>query len=117
MKKYVFTLDLKNDQHLVDAYLTHHQSVWPEVINSIRHSQITKMEIYHVANRLMMIMETSDDFSFVTKAANDAADPKVQAWETLMDKYQEKLPFAKQGEKWVRMEQIFSLGDNSHLPY
>lgn len=109
MKKYVFTLDLKNDEHLIEAYLSHHQSVWPEVISSIKQSQITNMEIYHVANRLMMIMETRDDFSFATKAANDATDPRVQAWETLMNNYQERLPFAKQGEKWVRMEKIFSL--------
>jgi len=109
MKKYVFTLDLKNDEHLIEAYLSHHQSVWPEVISSIKQLQITNMEIYHVANRLMMIMETSDDFSFATKAANDAIDPRVQAWETLMNNYQERLPFAKQGEKWVRMEKIFSL--------
>ena len=109
MKKYVFTLDLKNDDQLIISYLDHHQSVWPEVIASIKGSGITNMEIYHVATRLMMIMETSDDFSFAQKAENDAADPKVQSWETLMDKYQERLPFAKQGEKWVRMKQIFCL--------
>ena len=109
MKKFVFTLDLKNDEQLIKAYLAHHQAVWPEVIASIKASGITNMEIYQVANRLMMIMETKDDFSFAAKSVRDAADPKVQAWEKLMDDYQERLPFAKNEEKWVRMNKIFNL--------
>lgn len=39
----------------------------------------------------------------------DAANPKVQEWETLMWKYQKALPIAKEGEKWLLMKQIFQL--------
>jgi L-rhamnose mutarotase len=56
-----------------------------------------------------MIMETTPEFSFTQKQAKDAANPTVQQWETLMSNYQQALPCAKPGEKWVLMEQIFKL--------
>jgi L-rhamnose mutarotase len=39
----------------------------------------------------------------------DKSDPKVQEWEELMSNYQQVLPNAKPGEKWVQMELIFNL--------
>jgi L-rhamnose mutarotase len=33
----------------------------------------------------------------------------VQAWEALMSRFQQPLPFAKAGEKWVPMARMFSL--------
>jgi L-rhamnose mutarotase len=56
-----------------------------------------------------MVMEVGDDFSFEKKAADDAANPQVQAWEELMWQFQQPLPWAKDGEKWVLMERIFEL--------
>jgi L-rhamnose mutarotase len=56
-----------------------------------------------------MIMEVTDGFSFNKKAAMDASNPKVQEWEALMWKYQQPLPQAKEGEKWLLMEEIFKL--------
>ncbi len=67
------------------------------------------MEIYRVGNRLFMVMEVSDDFSFAAKAAADATDPRVREWEELMWRYQQPLPLAQPGEKWLRMERIFEL--------
>ena len=56
-----------------------------------------------------MIIEASDDFSFEKKAQMDASNPKVQEWEALMDNYQQRMPFAKDGEKWVLMERVFEV--------
>jgi len=39
----------------------------------------------------------------------DAENPKVQEWEQLMWKYQQELPWAKAGEKWIELEKIFQL--------
>jgi len=33
----------------------------------------------------------------------------VQEWERLMWRFQQALPGAKEGEKWMRMERIFKL--------
>jgi L-rhamnose mutarotase len=108
-KKYCFALDLKEEPHLMDAYIKHHQKVWPEILQQIKSTGVECMEIYRVSNRLFMIMETHPDFSLEAKAALDKSNPKVQEWETLMSKYQQALPNAKPGEKWVLMEQIFKL--------
>jgi len=109
MKRYCFALDLINDENLIEKYKEYHKNVWPEIIKSIKDSNIEELEIYLVANRLFMIMEVNDDFSFDKKAKMDNSNPKVQEWETLMWNFQQKLPFAKEGEKWVLMEEIFKL--------
>ena len=56
-----------------------------------------------------MIMETGDSFSFEKKAAMDAGNDIVVQWEKLLWDYQQALPCAKPGEKWVLMNKIFSL--------
>ena len=109
MRKYAFTLDLKEDPALIAEYEQWHKEVWPEILDSIRSSGITNMDIYRYSNRLFMIMEVDDSFSFEQKAAMDASNAKVQEWEELMWKYQKPLPGAKPGQKWMLMEPIFSL--------
>ncbi|QNN44398.1 L-rhamnose mutarotase [Pedobacter roseus] len=109
MKRYCLTLDLVNDEKLIEEYKQYHQSVWPEVKESISSSGIENLEIYLLGNRLFMIMEVNESFSFDEKAKADLANPKVQEWETLMWKFQQALPGAKPGEKWILMDQIFKL--------
>ena len=109
MKRYALTLDLKDDQALINEYEILHQKVWPEILESITASGILKMEIYRVDTRLFMMMNTEDEFSFEEKAKIDIENPKVQEWESLMWKYQQKIPSAKPGEKWVLMNKIFEL--------
>jgi len=109
MPRFCLALDLHNDKALIEEYEAFHRNVWPEIKKSITSAGITGMEIYRTGNRLFMIMETSADFSFETKAAMDGSNPKVQEWEQLMWKFQLALPWAKPGEKWVMMDKIFSL--------
>ena len=107
--RHCLALDLKDDQNLIDEYEQYHQNVWPEIIASINNAGVTALEIYRVANRLFMIMETDESFSFERKNAMDMSNPKVQEWEELMWKYQQALPVAKPGEKWILMNKIFDL--------
>ncbi len=109
MKRYCLACDLKDDPSLIQEYESYHRKVWPEILLSIHQAGIEQMEIYRVGNRLFMIMEVTDDFSFEQKAMADAANSKVQEWELLMWKYQQALPGSKPGEKWVLMEKIFDL--------
>ncbi|MDR9408467.1 MAG: L-rhamnose mutarotase [Balneolaceae bacterium] len=111
MKRFCFALDLKNDPELIDEYIKHHENVWPEILDSITNAGIINMEIYNVGNRLFMIMETTDDFVPEAKAEADQNNPKVQEWESLMDNYQKRLPFANKNQKWVQMDRIFSLNE------
>jgi len=109
MKRYCLALDLKDDPSLISEYEAYHKEIWPEIRDSITASGIVDMEIYRFSNRLYMIMEVNDEFSFEKKGAMDAGNEKVQEWETLMWKYQQALPGAKPGEKWMLMDKIFEL--------
>jgi L-rhamnose mutarotase len=111
MKRYCLALDLVNDPVLIAEYKHWHKAEngWPEIKKSILGSGISNMEIYCTGNRLFMIMETNDDFSFERKAAMDKDNPKVVEWEELMDKFQQRLPWANREEKWVLMSKIFQI--------
>lgn len=110
-RRYCLTLDVKDDPALIAEYREFHRRVWPEITQSIREAGIEDMEIYLLGTRLMMIMEGNEDFSFEKKAQADRSNAKVQEWEELMWKFQQPLPHAKPGEKWILMERIFELGD------
>ncbi len=109
MQRYCLALDLKPDPVLIAAYETWHLAVWPEVLECMHAAGIERLEIYRVENRLLMILEANDTFSFEQKALIDAGSQRVQDWETLMWQYQQALPTARPGEKWVLMERIFGL--------
>jgi L-rhamnose mutarotase len=109
MKTYYLALDLKDDPALIAEYQKWHANVWPEIKRSIIDSGITCMKIYRTGNRLFMIIEATDQFSFERKDSTDRENSKVVEWEKLMWNYQQPLPWAKQGEKWMLMEQIFEL--------
>lgn len=112
MRRYCLALDLVNDEKLIAEYETYHQKIWPEIKKSILDAGIEQMEIYRFTNRLFMIMDVTDDFNFANKSTADAANAKVQEWERLMWKYQQAIPGAKPGEKWVLMNKIFDLQVN-----
>ncbi|WP_090777948.1 L-rhamnose mutarotase [Pedobacter sp. ok626] len=108
-KRYCLTLDMVPNDQLIAEYEEMHRKVWPEIIESITSAGIENMEIYRTGNRLFMIMEVNDTFSFDRKSAMDASNEKVQEWEALMWKYQQAVPGAKPGEKWIMMDKIFEL--------
>jgi L-rhamnose mutarotase len=107
--RYCLALDLQNDPLLIAEYEQWHKEIWPAIRDSIIGAGITDMEIYRLENRLFMIMETDETFSFEKKAAMDGDNPIVQEWEALMWKYQLAVPGGKPGEKWRLMDKIFSL--------
>ena len=111
MKRYCLALDLVDDPALIAEYEHLHkpENGRPEIKKSILEAGITNMEIYRTGNRLFMIMETDDSFSFERKGEMDASNPKVQEWEQFVWKFQQPLPWAKEGEKWILMDQIFQL--------
>lgn len=109
MRRYCLALDLKNDQELMAQYVAYHQNVWPEILDSLRNCGIENMEIYKISNRLVMIMEVDDNFTFAMKQKMDAENEKVREWEELMHNFQQRLPHTPDDEKWVPMNKIFEL--------
>jgi L-rhamnose mutarotase len=111
-QKYCLALDLNDDPVLIAEYKKYHEKIWPEITESIVSSGIENLDIYCVGNRLFMIIEANETFTFERKGEMDASNAVVQKWEELMWKYQKALPGAKEGEKWMMMEKIFDLHEN-----
>ncbi|MEH3121447.1 MAG: L-rhamnose mutarotase [Sphingomonas phyllosphaerae] len=112
-ERHVLLVDIADEPEAVAAYEAWHApgAVPAPIVASIRAAGITAMDIYRTGGRLVMVMETDASFDAATKAAADAADPTVQAWEEKMDAYQRRLPWAEPGVKWVAARRIFSLAE------
>jgi L-rhamnose mutarotase len=115
MTRLFYALDLQDDPELIEEYDRWHQAerIWPDIVQSLRAAGIEEAEIFRTGNRLVLVLDVPADFDPAAKAAADAADSRVQAWETLMWNYQQALPWARPGEKWISMRRIFSLTDAS----
>jgi len=108
-RRFCLTLDLKDDLNLIAEYKKYHENVWPEITASIKDSGVEDLELYLLGTRMFMIMEVNDQFSFEQKREADLRNPKVQEWEQLMCRFQQALPWARPGEKWLLMQRIFKL--------
>ncbi len=113
--RHCLALDLKDDPALIERYEAWHApgAVPAAVIASIRQADIRDMQIWRLGGRLFMIMETGPNFSPEAKAAADMASEDIQAWERLMWEFQQPLPGAADGEKWMPMRRIFALDEQS----
>ncbi len=111
MKRYCLTLDLKEEPALIEKYKWHHapENQWPEINQTIRKTGVEAMQIYLQGTRMFMIMEVSDDFSFERMDEIYRQTPRTLEWEELMWGFQQAVPGAKPGEKWILMEKIFDL--------
>lgn len=110
MNRYCLTLDLIDDAKLIEKYKWHHapENLWPEIMANIKTAGVTNMEIYLFGNRMFMIMEVDDTFSF-EKMDEINQSPKSIEWEDLMWGFQKPIEGCKPGEKWVLMEKVFQL--------
>ena len=111
MTRHVLMLDLVDDPALIQRYEEWHAAgaVPAAVVASIRQAGVAAMQIFRSGPRLVMILDVTAGFDPAAKAARDARDPDVQAWERLMDAFQQPLPWASTGEKWTPAALIFDL--------
>ena len=66
MSRHVFTVNLRDEPHVLDAYLRHHREVWPEVQASLRAAGVEQMDIYLLGRRLVMIVELRQGLDYRT---------------------------------------------------
>lgn len=105
------TLDLKDDPLLIEKYVSYHRrgAFDSEVSRGLLAVGVRDMEILVVENRLFMILDVDDDFSFDRKRDYDNQNPEVREWEALMWSFQAPIRNSRPGEKWRTMTSIFSL--------
>jgi len=111
-QRHCLILDLKDDPELIATYVAWHRPGGPPrvVTDSIRACGIEEMEIFISGNRLVMIMDVLPHFDPAAKAARDAQDPEVQAWEKLMATYQQPVAWAGT-QKWLAAKSIYRLSE------
>ena len=111
VKRYVQTMDLRDNPELIAAYRRRHSSgeAWPEIMDGIRQVGILDMDIYILGTRLVMIVETPLDFDWQHAMARLATLPRQQEWEESMAEYQQCRQDAPSDEKWQMMERMFHL--------
>jgi len=111
VKRYVQTMDLKDEPALIAEYRRRHSrgEAWPEIQAGIREVGILEMDIYILGTRLVMIVETPLDFDWDSAMARLATLPRQQEWEEYMACFQDCDPTATSGEKWKMMERMFHL--------
>ena len=111
VKRYVQTMDLKNDPKLIAEYRRRHsqEESWKEIRDGIREVGILDMQIFILGTRLVMIVETPLDFDWDAAMARLATLPRQQEWEDYMAIFQDCAEGATSDEKWQMMDRMFYL--------
>jgi L-rhamnose mutarotase len=80
MKMYCLALDLHDDPDLIEQYKWYHrqENIWPEVAGNILSQGILSEEIFLTGTRMVMILHTTDDFSFESKRESDGTNLIMQ---------------------------------------
>jgi L-rhamnose mutarotase len=112
-RRLCFALDLKNDPELIACYRVWHRPGGPPagVTRSLRAADIRELEIWLCGPRMFMILEAGPLYDPAAKSGSDARDADVIAWERLMWEFQQALPWAGPGEKWIAAERIYALSE------
>ena len=112
--RYALALDLVDDAQRISDYEKAHEKIWPEVRDHLLDHGVTGMEIYRLGTRLFMVMEVDPAvYDAQAMAQASLSDPVIVRWETLMWTYQVPTPLTPAGEKWVAMQRIFDLANQT----
>ncbi|MBO4906135.1 MAG: L-rhamnose mutarotase [Bacteroidaceae bacterium] len=113
VRRFVQTMDLKNDPALIAEYRRRHsrELAWPEIRDGIREVGILEMEVYLLGTRLVMVVDAPFDFDWDAAMTRLATLPRQQEWEEYMAMFQACRKEATSDEKWQMMDRIFHLYD------
>jgi L-rhamnose mutarotase len=106
-RRVVRALDLVDDAALIAAYEAYHapKAVPRDIVRDLRDRGYREMEIWRVADRLVMIAEVEDGYPL---PPDPSLQSSVEAWQRTMGGYQRSIV---DGIKWVDMTRIFALSE------
>ena len=115
-KRYVQFLELSSDDEAIREYRKWHSKEyqWKEVRDGIREVGILEMEIYILGRRLVMIVETPEDFDWTSAMARLATLPRQAEWEAFVSQFQGCSADATSDEKWQMTERMFHIYENEN---
>jgi len=103
MERVCFTLQVPPEHH--DAYREAHANVWPEMQAALRGAGWGNYSLFLRSDGLLVGYLETDDFT--AAQARIALTEVNTRWQTEMA----KLFGARADESWVRLEEVFHLGD------
>lgn len=111
VKRYVQTMELKDDDELIARYREAHdkEHFWREINDGIRAVGILEMEIYITGNRIVMIVDAPLDFDWSAAMTRLATLPRQDEWEHYVAMFQQCAADATSDQKWRMMERMFYL--------
>ncbi len=110
-KRYVQTMDLKDDDELIVKYREAHdkEHFWDEIKRGIQSVGILEMELYILGRRLVMIVDAPIDFDWDDAMRRLATLPRQAEWERYVAQFQGCDADATSDEKWQMMQRMFYL--------
>lgn len=104
----ILTANLVKDPALQQEYLQYHATQftrWPEVAMGFCRAEFQQLQVFRNERQLMLVIsipkgKTLDELNPKTTENN----PRVDAWNELMKKYQEGIPGTQPGEVWVFLQ-------------
>jgi L-rhamnose mutarotase len=104
MKRYGSVLRVKPES--IEEYKAYHTAVWPEVLATIRASNIRNYSIFLRDGVLFAYFEYHGT-DYQADMDKMAADPKTQEWWAVMMPMQQPVETAAASEWWAPMEEVF----------
>jgi L-rhamnose mutarotase len=106
MKRYGSVIKIKAEA--VEEYKRYHHAVWPEILETIRRSNIRNYSIYLKDGYLFGYFEYHGK-DYQADMAKIAADAKTKEWWSIMMPMQKPLESRAEGEWWAEMEEVFHM--------
>jgi L-rhamnose mutarotase len=104
MKRYGSVIKVRREA--IQSYKAYHAAVWPEILTTIRRSNIRNYSIYLKDDLLFGYYEYHGT-DYQADMAKIASDPKTQEWWAIMEPMQKPLDTRAEGEWWAAMEEVF----------
>src|SRR6202162_3088816 len=105
MKRYGSVLKIRSEA--IESYKAYHADVWPEILATMRRSNIRNYSIY-LKDDLLFGYYEYDGTDYKADMAKIASDPKTQEWWAIMEPMQKPLDTRAGGAGWATM------GDGVH---
>ncbi len=106
MKRVGWVIKIKPEK--LEEYKMLHANPWEGVVKQIKACNIENYSIFYGGDYLFSYLEYVGD-NFESDMAKMGEDPLTQEWWKKTDPCQEVVPWAKQGDKWTDLEEVFHL--------
>ena len=106
VKRVAFILKVRQDK--LDEYKSHHQAVWPEMLDALRRTGWRNYSLFMRQDGLLFgYFETPQDFH--TALAGMAKEGVNARWQKFMVPYFESLEGARPDQMMLELEEVFHL--------